>query len=271
MMPSRPRLRTPALSAYISPRVARRRGVSGNVYMVYEVAYVKPTHYESAPKETGLPRTLRVDFLRRIDESWGSPEGWLENWIEIVAVYTGYVIVEDGEGSYFYEWRPSAAPLIGSEAYILSEDALTRLVSAPEGSGIFTLKDADVTVSLDLEDLVKYHVGVFGFTGGGKSNLTAFMIRRLLEEFEDLIVLHYNEYNPIKSRLKAKWVYYLRQENGDLKYLGQSGIDLRLYSIHEVVNMLERAGWRIMEVLDNLRENKEARFDSPINIIAKKV
>ncbi len=168
--------------------VSKRRGSGGDIYMVYEVAYVKPTHYESAPRETGLPRTLRVDFLRRIDESWGAPEGWLENWIEIGAVYTGYVVVDE-DGNYRYEWRPGAVPLIGSETYILSEEAVTRLVSAPRGTALFTLKDADVKVSLDMEALVKYHAGVFGFTGGGKSNLTAFMVRKLLEELKDLKVI----------------------------------------------------------------------------------
>jgi len=113
--------------------------------------------------------------------------------------------------------------------------------------------------------------GIFIIAGcSSRDRLLKTFCPKIFEEFGDLIVLHYNDFSPIKSRLRAKWVYYMRQENGDLKYLGSTNLDLRLYSIHEVVKMLEKAGWEVVEVLENLKERKEAKHDSPINIIARK-
>jgi len=113
--------------------------------------------------------------------------------------------------------------------------------------------------------------GIFIIGGcASRDNLLKSFCPKVFEEFDDLVVLHFNEYSMLESRLRSKWVYYRRQENGDLKYLGSTLLDLRLYSIHEIVKMLEKAGWEVVEVLGNLKERKKAKPDSPINIIARK-
>jgi len=114
--------------------------------------------------------------------------------------------------------------------------------------------------------------GIFIITNcASRESMLKSFCKNLFEDFKDLVVLHYNDYDIIESRLKARWVYYKREDNKDLRYLGETTLDLRLYSIHEVVKMLENAGWKVIEVLDNLREQREAKYNSPINIIAKKV
>ncbi|MBS7613007.1 ATP-binding protein, partial [Candidatus Bathyarchaeota archaeon] len=47
----------------------------------------------------------------------------------------------------------------------------------------------DIDLKINMVNLVRYHMGVFGFTGVGKSNLTAFLIRKAMESIDDLKVI----------------------------------------------------------------------------------
>jgi hypothetical protein len=44
------------------------------------------------------------------------------------------------------------------------------------------VRDPDVRAFLRVEDLIKVHFGIFGFTGSGKSNLVSTLVRKLLTE-----------------------------------------------------------------------------------------
>jgi DNA helicase HerA-like ATPase len=156
---------------------SRRCGGNGEVYLIYEVIGVKPVHYQLLSMSPNMPRTLRLDFLEKIDRGWGASE---DTWIDIYSVYIGYVMkIKDGD--FFFERNETISPLEGADAKLLSIDAVDRLVNVHGGIAVGVMEGFGKELTVSLERLVKYHGGVFGFTGVGKSNITSIIVRKVFE------------------------------------------------------------------------------------------
>jgi len=52
-----------------------------------------------------------------------------------------------------------------------------------------------IPIYIDFENLVRYHFGVFAFTGGGKSNLMSNILRQIYANKEDWEFKPYTEEN----------------------------------------------------------------------------
>ncbi|MEM2083669.1 MAG: hypothetical protein QXV10_04060 [Nitrososphaerota archaeon] len=70
--------------------------------------------------------------------------------------------------------------------------------------------------------------------------------------------------------MKDLWRVY-RKNGNELKYLGESTVYIQFYSHHQLIKMLEKAGWKTLEMFDNIETMEKAKIDSPINIVAKKI
>lgn len=75
------------------------------------------------------------------------------------------------------------------------------------------------------------------------------------DETERLVVLHANELDAMHSRIKSKWRFY-RKVGDSLEYVMRSSLDLRLYSPHELVEMLEDADWKMSAIYDSLTNRR---------------
>ncbi|MEX2701498.1 MAG: class I SAM-dependent methyltransferase [Candidatus Baldrarchaeota archaeon] len=93
---------------------------------------------------------------------------------------------------------------------------------------------------------------------------------KIWEKFGNLIVLHENEFNYQTSKLKSTW-HFFEQENNDLKSLKKLGLELRLYSIHELIAILRKAGWETIETYKNIITLEPFDPLGPINIVAKAI
>jgi len=160
---------------------SKRYGGDGDVYLIYEVIGVKPVHYQLLSMSPNMPRTLRLDFLEKIDKSWGASE---DTWIDIYSVYIGYVM-KFKNGEFVFERNETISPLEGSEAKLLSIEAVDKLVNVHGGVPIGVMEGFNRELTINLERLIKYHGGVFGFTGVGKSNITSVIIRKVFEYMPD--------------------------------------------------------------------------------------
>jgi len=45
---------------------------------------------------------------------------------------------------------------------------------------MFQSSNVQIPIYVDFENLVRYHFGIFAFTGGGKSNLLSNILRRII-------------------------------------------------------------------------------------------
>lgn len=153
-------------------------------YLVYETFSVRPLHIQELSMDVSMPKALRNDFLVKIYSMWGDSE---DTWIDIGAVYTGYVMsIHNGDVDFDYD--PNTMPLVGAKAHLLSSYAIDKLVNVDNGVEIGELIGFQRKLKIDILNLIKFHGGVFGFTGCGKSNLTSLIIRKVINNLSNISV-----------------------------------------------------------------------------------
>jgi hypothetical protein len=165
-----------------------------NSYSLYEIADVYPMHYSMLTLDMSQPAAIRTEFMDLIQKEW--EKGSKSTWIEIVAAPIGYVMKVTEKGV-VYE-RQATAPLTGSPVKLLDKESIKQLICfrPPEGNTedyslgtLLGFTDHSIPFSVNLENLIHYMGGVFAFTGSGKSNLTATVIRKALRAIPDLKVV----------------------------------------------------------------------------------
>jgi DNA helicase HerA-like ATPase len=148
-----------------------------------------------------------------------------------------------------------------------------------------TLK-AGIPIYLDFEDLVRYHFGIFAFTGGGKSNLMSNILRRILYHTTDTKVVIFDisaEYPFLlmdvfaDPQIPSKIIFENRVDNVQQLYNSivkpkEYGADERVIQIlHDIFNMKDRIGFftqpkvvipnyaKLLGELKNFRKNVSDR------------
>lgn len=161
-----------------------RETAEGSTYLVYEALAPSATHFQMLGMNVAMPTVVRREFLDTISSGWGKSE---ETWIDVIAVPTRHEMnIADNQPVYM---RSRLTPLTGAKAHILSKDSVERFLCVKPGTVLGNLLGFNLPLTIDIADLVRYHAGVFGFTGTGKSNLTSYLIRRTLENDRDLRVV----------------------------------------------------------------------------------
>lgn len=179
------RLHKPAL-------IGVERIVGGELwYNIFEVTSIMAYHLEMGSLRPDIPPLLKWDALERIEGSWygGNGNRGGENWMSIVAVNTGYrVRLENGEIKVV---RDILSPLVGSIAHIMSAELYSHLVNKEgvESISIGNIVGYDVDALIDIYSLFRYHTGIFGYTGTGKSNLVSTLLREALNKLDNLAVV----------------------------------------------------------------------------------
>ncbi|BCU68567.1 ATPase [Sulfolobales archaeon HS-7] len=159
------------------------KSVSG-LYLVMEIVDYIPMHYSMIGVDNSLPVELRQEIMKRVSESWDSPIP-RNVWLEIYASPAGYLIDE----KLSVIKRGYSPPLIGSEVRIFTKESYDSFVSSSKGVKIGNLLTTGSELRIDLDRLIKYHTGIFAFTGTGKSNLIATLIRKVIESSDYKIVI----------------------------------------------------------------------------------
>ena len=163
-------------------------------YSLYEIADVYPMHYSMLTLDRSQPAAIRTEFMDLIQKEW--EKGSKSTWIEIVAAPIGY-LMKTTDDEVAYE-RRAMAPLTGSQVRLLSKDSIQQLICyKPPGGNhedyslgkLLGFTDGSIPFSVNLEQLIHYMSGTFAFTGSGKSNLTATVIRKAMKVVPDLKVV----------------------------------------------------------------------------------
>jgi intein/homing endonuclease len=145
---------------YFPSFVAIEREVeSERRYVLYEVIGVSPTHYQLSGVDASMPTLLRKEYLDTIKESWGKSQ---ETWIDLTAIPTNYFATIEGGKIEFT--RAPYAPLPGAQAWLLSKPAVEKFLCVAGGEEIGTMIGFDLPFTVDMENLIRYHSGFFGFS-----------------------------------------------------------------------------------------------------------
>lgn len=170
-----------------------------NVYSILKIIKKLPTHYAMIQNlNKGYPsfseeaaRGIRSSF---IDQHDTSEEDLTKILVTAIPTRWEFVYNDNIKKLSDFKTRPETnIPIYGEEAKILSSQAVQKIVNANlelNQRGIVpigTIKDdPKVNVLLDVENCLKTHFGIFGFTGVGKSNLMSTFISKIFSK-EDSI------------------------------------------------------------------------------------
>ena len=121
--------------------------------------------------------------------------------VQISALPINYDLLIDGDGEPKYE-KGFSYPVVAAEANILNREMISHMYNkrildkigykaktttsdAYKDPRIGTIQmfesmEEKIPIYLDFESMVRYHFGIFAFTGAGKSNLLANTLRRIL-------------------------------------------------------------------------------------------
>jgi hypothetical protein len=69
-----------------------------------------------------------------------------------------------------------------------------------------------------------------------------------ISRYENLILLEDRTFDAKTSRARATWTYLVQKNGKNFVLEKQVAIDTRLWSLHELIDLFERTGWRFKAV-----------------------
>ena len=169
-------------------------------YTLMEISRVWPEHFGLRGLSDHGYYPMQFEIIEQSEEDW-EQDDTSTMMIQIDAIPINYDLVMSKGGEFEFV-KGFSYPVVGSNAYLLNSDMINcmynkRITDQLGIDASRTMEDARVDprlglvkmfeasrtvipIYVDFEKLVRYHFGVFAFTGGGKSNLTSNILRRIL-------------------------------------------------------------------------------------------
>lgn len=168
-------------------------------YTLLEVVRFWPEHFGLTAIRDYQYYPIQFEVIQQSVEDWETDDQ-TTMMIQLAAIPINYDLhIDEGQPQFD---RGFSYPIVGSQVYILSHElikemynrsVLERLVCTLEETcadaridprlgtvKMFEAAGEEIPFYIDYDALVRYHFGIFAFTGGGKSNMLSNILRRLL-------------------------------------------------------------------------------------------
>lgn len=178
----------------------------GERYTLMETSRVWPVHFGLSGLSDQSYYPMQFEIIQQSERDWGKDDqATMMIQIDAIPINHEMVIKATGEQPEFK--KGFVYPVLASEVRILNDRMIhlmynsrivdkysIRMAELDETArgnprlGIikmFEEEETRIPLFMDFENLVRYHFGVFAFTGGGKSNLLASIIRKILHHAHD--------------------------------------------------------------------------------------
>ena len=172
-------------------------------FTLLEVSRIGPEHFGLRGLSDTSYYPYQFEIIEQSMSDWDTDDK-ATMMIQISAIPLNYDLIIAGNGHQYV--KGFTYPIVGERVYILSKNTIHRMYNrqlfqelglAWDESKIVTSSDArrdprigvikmfqeekdPIPIYVSYERLVRYHFGVFSFTGGGKSNLLSNILRRIL-------------------------------------------------------------------------------------------
>lgn len=171
-------------------------------YSLLEILEALPTHYALGASRGQLEKTYPghlVEAARSARNDWEQEEPTESTTkIRCEGEQTGLALHFEGSDAPTIA-RDNSLPMWGEEARLLSNKEVEKVVNKGLlGSEISTLSpgslklDQSIPFHLEVSSLLKTHFGLFGFTGGGKSNALSTISSEILTSGTDATVVFFD-------------------------------------------------------------------------------
>jgi len=221
-------------------------------FTLLEISRVNPEHFGMKGLNDYSYYPIQFEIIQQSVVDWDSNDK-STMMIQIQAIPINYDLIfplgdePEFEKGYSY-------PIIAEEAYVLNEVMIhqmyNRRILESQGKDWRTVKSvADprkdarlgvikmfesagrrIPLYADFEKLVRYHFGVFSFTGGGKSNLLSNVLRRL--------IYHTKETKIIILDISMEYPFLLMDILSDPKVPSMVVVDAEIKSAKQMYEML---------------------------------
>ncbi|MCW3995147.1 MAG: ATP-binding protein [Candidatus Bathyarchaeota archaeon] len=170
-------------------------------YTLMEISRVWPEHFGLSGLSNHGYYPMQFEIIEQSAQDWETDDK-STMMIQIDAIPINYdLIVKDG-GCTFEFVKGFSYPIVGSPILVLNSAMINRMYNQKIARqlGVDTQKSVEdarvdprlgiikmfetskikIPIYVDFEKLIRYHFGVFAFTGGGKSNLMSNVLRRIM-------------------------------------------------------------------------------------------
>ena len=169
-------------------------------YTLMEISRVWPEHFGLRGLSDHGYYPMQFEIIEQSEDDWQTDDT-STMMIQIDAIPINYDLIVNQECEFEFV-KGFSYPVVGSPIYVLNSEMINRMYNQKIAAtlGVDTAKtveDANVDprlglikmfeaseitipIYVDFEKLIRYHFGVFAFTGGGKSNLMSNVLRRIL-------------------------------------------------------------------------------------------
>lgn len=178
-------------------------------FTLMEISRVWPEHFGLRGLSEHGYYPMQFEIIEQSEEDWQTDDK-STMMIQIDAIPINYDLILN-EKCDFQFVKGFSYPVVGSRVYLLNSGMINRMYNQKiaQAFGIdpsktvqdaradprlglikmFQASETVIPIYVDFEKLVRYHFGVFAFTGGGKSNLMSNILRRILLHTSDTKVL----------------------------------------------------------------------------------
>jgi len=165
-------------------------------YVILQIINKMPRHYALPTDMKGYPGFL-MEAAKSASEDWTSQiekskEDTTKIICEAIPINIGFYLKDSEEETKESIVENFSLPMPGKEVKILSYEFMELILnkgleSKKEGiTKIGTLQhNENIKIFINIENLMRLHFGIFGFTGAGKSNLISSLISKIMENSPD--------------------------------------------------------------------------------------
>jgi DNA helicase HerA-like ATPase len=174
--------------------------VGAERFTLMEISRVWPEHFGLRGLSDHGYYPMQFEIIEQSEADWETDDT-STMMIQIDAIPINYDLIIRGDCGFEFV-KGFSYPVVGSSIYILSSEMINRMYNQKiaEELGVkttatsadaradprlglvkmFEASNVPIPIYVNFEKLIRYHFGVFAFTGGGKSNLMSNVLRRIL-------------------------------------------------------------------------------------------
>jgi len=169
-------------------------------YTLMEISRVWPEHFGLRGLSDHGYYPMQFEIIEQSEEDWQTDDT-STMMIQIDAIPINHDLIVNRACEFEFV-KGFSYPVVGSPIYVLNSEMINRMYNQKIAAalGVETSKTVEdarldprlglikmfeaskvpIPIYVDFEKLIRYHFGVFAFTGGGKSNLMSNVLRRIL-------------------------------------------------------------------------------------------
>jgi DNA helicase HerA-like ATPase len=217
-------------------------------FTLMEVSRVWPEHFGLRGLSDHGYYPMQFEIIEQSEDDWQTDDK-STMMIQIDAIPINYDLILNGKTDFLFQ-KGFSYPVVGSSCYILNSEMINRMYNQKIAEALHvdtskTVEDARqdprlglikmfeasktaIPIYVDFEKLVRYHFGVFAFTGGGKSNLMSNILRRILLHTEDMKIIVFD--------ISCEYVFLLLDLLADPKIKSKVILENRIDSLEQFFN-----------------------------------